>query len=257
MSKPISIGDLLTERMESIIRGEKVPPIEEVPGLEAEIARRADERDAAARQWAADRIASELAERRRLIALEMRGEGKFPAKLVNAAIAPWPTETTAMQHARAYLQGRARYVIVLAGGVGTGKSTAAAAIAFDGGGSRPGFIRASALERRGRYSKDLDAWLESRTMLVIDDLGAEVLDGHGVFRSLLDETIDMFYSDEKRIVITTNLIARRDKDDGAPQFVERYGDRVASRLAECGTWASCGSRDLRRDQLRLVPEDRS
>lgn len=150
-----------------------------------------------------------------------------------------------------------RRALVLAGGVGTTKTTAATWFALEHGGSSPGFIRASELEARGRYDthaakgNDLRSWLRERSMLVIDDLGAEYMDGKSVFRSLLDEVIDVYYGDRKRLIITTNLHASKNKDPKRaqheePQFAERYGERVSSRLFEIGRWGNCGAVDLRR-----------
>lgn len=146
-------------------------------------------------------------------------------------------------------------ILVLAGGTGGGKTTAATWIALNGSDATPGFIRASELERRGRYDKDLRAWIPERTSLVIDDLGAELLDAKHVFRSWLDEIVDMFYSSKRRLIITTNLKGKVDDDycakcleegrDPEPQFRERYGDRVRSRIIQVGDWAECGNDDLR------------
>lgn len=146
-------------------------------------------------------------------------------------------------------------ILVLGGGTGGGKTTAATWVELKRSDPMPGFILASELERRGRYDKDLRAWFPERTSLVIDDLGAELLDGKGVFRSWLDEIVDAFYSTKRRLIITTNLKPRiddayraecqRESRDPEPQFRERYGDRVSSRIIQVGKWAGCGNRDLR------------
>jgi len=151
-------------------------------------------------------------------------------------------------------------ILVLAGGTGGGKTTAAAWIALKSDDAMPGFIRASELERRGRYDKDLRGWIPERSSLVIDDLGAELLDAKNVFRSWLDEIIDAFYSSKRRLVITTNLKSRIDDAhraqcaasgvDAEPQFRERYGDRVRSRIVQVGQWAECGNLDLRESGAR-------
>lgn len=187
-------------------------------------------------------------------------------------------DTSAMKHSRGFLHAaqqqyaaatrrqlgerdpddadaEAPIFLVLAGGTGGGKTTAAAWIALKGQDAMPGFIRASELERRGRYDKDLRVWLPERTTLVIDDIGAEVLDGKGVFRSFLDEIVDTFYSARRRLIITTNLKPKiddayradcaREGRDPEPQFRERYGDRVRSRVIQVGQWAECGNTDLR------------
>jgi hypothetical protein len=146
-------------------------------------------------------------------------------------------------------------ILVLAGGTGAGKTTVAAWIALKSYDAFPGFIQAGELESRGRYDKDLRGWLPERTSLVIDDIGAELLDGKGVFRSFLDEIVDRFYSSKRRLVITTNLRPKiddayradcaRDGIEPEPQFRERYGDRVRSRIIQVGQWADCGNTDLR------------
>lgn len=202
---------------------------------------------------------------------------RFPRWAVEHALKA-TIDTAALKHARMFIDAglRERYaadqrrlgerdddpppaaaprILVLAGGTGGGKTTAAAWIALKGTDRMPGFIRASELERRGRYDKDLRVWLPERTSLVIDDLGAEVLDAKGVFRSLLDEIVDDFYSSKRRLIITTNLKGKIDDAhraecvaagrDPEPQFRERYGDRVRSRVIQIGQWAECGNTDLR------------
>jgi hypothetical protein len=146
-------------------------------------------------------------------------------------------------------------IFILGGGTGGGKTTTAAWLVLKGTDPMPGFIRASELERRGRYDDELKKWVPERTSLVIDDLGAEVLDGKGVFKSFLDEIFDDFYSSGRRLIITTNLLPRitdamraeaeKQKTEPELQFRERYGDRVRSRFVQAGQWAECGNKDLR------------
>lgn len=187
-----------------------------------------------------------LTERSRMTtrAGELRDNG-FPAMFVECALGDLD-ETEAMRWARLFEQ-TPKKLLVLAGGVGAGKTTAASWVALKGQDPRPGFMRISELERRGRYDKRLDEWLKDKTSLVIDDVGAEVLDGKGVFRSLMDEVVDMFYSNRRTLVMTTNLRPRRKSADEQEQFCERYGDRVWSRLSQLGVWGDCGTRDLRRE----------
>jgi hypothetical protein len=202
---------------------------------------------------------------------------RFPRRAVEAA-QNLTRPTRAMTHTREFLENEQKvaaaairkllgereegddkleplWFLVLAGGTGGGKTTAATWLGLKGDDPMPGFIRASELERRGRYDKDLKTWIPERTSLVIDDLGAELLDGKGVFRSWLDEIVDAFYSSKRRLIITTNLKGKIDDvyraecakegRDPEPQFVERYGDRVRSRVKQIGTWAECGNTDLR------------
>lgn len=176
---------------------------------------------------------------------ELKDNG-FPLLFVDSALAGLE-DTTALRHSRLFVQTYSR-ILVLAGGVGCGKTTAATWVALKGQDPRPGFIRTSELERRGRYDKELGKWFEDRTSLVIDDVGTEVLDGKGVFRSLLEEVLDVFYSNKRRLVITTNLRPKKTRPADEPQFFERYGARVWSRVTQAGEWGDCGMTDMRRER---------
>lgn len=225
-------------------------------------------RDAQVRDDLAQQRAKEIAEARAKRCVYLRGDdARFPALAVEHALVAG--DTPARMHVQKFAAGTRR-VLVLMGSVGTGKTTAATEYALEHGGSAPGFVRATELEARGRYAdrdspslqlrdRDIRAWLRTRSLLVLDDLGAEYLDGKGAFRSLLDEVIDMFYGDKKRLIITTNLKHARTPPDpkkpppkGAPteepQLAERYGARVMSRLFEVGLRGDCGNVDLRRPQ---------
>ncbi len=196
-----------------------------------------------AQQRAKDAAAAEQS-RMTARAGELRDNG-FPEMFVTAALGEL-ADTIAMKHARMFVH-LPRKLLVLAGGVGAGKTTAATWVALKGQDPRPGFVRVSELERRGRYDKKLDEWLRDKTSLVVDDVGAEVLDGKGVFRSLMDEIVDIFYSNRRTLVMTTNLRPARVNADEEEQFVERYGARVGSRIRQLGVWGDCGTRDMRRE----------
>lgn len=210
-----------------------------------------EERDAEVRRRIAQREEGERALELKKRAELLRDLGEFPVHALRCAQSP--VETGALQSARQFLQTRKR-ILVLAGGVGAGKTTAATWIALSAGGSDPFFVRANDLESRGRYDRGIRDRIKACSALVIDDLGAEYMDAKGAFRSLMDEVVDTAYSRDRLLLLTTNLLPRRTGHGDEPQFFERYGDRVASRLSQVGMWASCGNRDLRRDQLALVPD---
>jgi DNA replication protein DnaC len=176
-------------------------------------------------------------------AVELQESG-FPERFVSAALGQLD-DTTAMKAVGTfvYLPNK---LLVLSGGTGVGKTTAVTWVALMGQDPRPGFLRVNELERRGRYDKKLDEWLKEKTSLVIDDVGAEFLDGKGAFRSLMDEIVDAFYANRRMLAMTTNLRPKRDAADEQEQFLERYGERVWSRLYQSGLWVNCGNRDLRR-----------
>lgn len=172
----------------------------------------------------------------------------FGAHEVDRCRADDPGTTPALAAARAFVAQHERPILVLLGGVGTGKTSAATWIAREVGGSRPGKVMATVLERRGRYDRDradgerpLMAWLEERTLVVLDDLGVEPIDGKGYFAALVDELVDRAYSHRRRLVITSNC--------SSGVLRERLGERVASRLNDAGGSAvtvDCGAVDLRR-----------
>jgi hypothetical protein len=222
------------------------------------------------RQRDAEIEAQKLAELDRAIAdrLDQRahamkdnlGEMLFPDLAVDNALAILRGKgfsTPALERVRDFKEARRislelaggvglRTALALSGGIGSGKSTAAAWFFLIGNDHSPGFIRSTELEARGRYDNSLRAWLRTRSSLLIDDIGAEPLArGGGVFASLLGEVVDMYYGDRKPLIMTTNLRRRRRTADEEPQFVERYGERIGSRMSEVGGWADCGAVDLR------------
>jgi hypothetical protein len=171
---------------------------------------------------------------RRIVLLRESG---FPDEAIHGALLGQLQQTVALGHAKTFQRLPAR-MLVLAGGCGTGKSTAATWYAAQCDDERPLFIRAAEVERRGRYDRKLDEQLKQATSIVLDDLGAEIVDSKGVFVSLLDELIDRVYAKRSIAIVTTNLISE--------QLRERYGARMMSRFEQTGIFASCGMDDLRR-----------
>lgn len=176
---------------------------------------------------------------------EFPRDATFDAMAVEAG-APAARATPAVAHARAFRESSAgsglpsRSCLCLSGGTGVGKTVAATWLAFVAGGPAPGYIRAQNLESRGRYDRPLRDWLHSRTCVVVDDLGTEVMDAHGNFKSFFDEVVDSCKGERMPLVITTNLTQTT--------ILSRYGERVASRLYEVGVWGGCGAEDLRRER---------
>ena len=146
-------------------------------------------------------------------------------------------DTDAMKAARRFVEGD-RTILVLLGGTGTGKTTAAAWAAYALNGRAPTFLRAVDLERAGRYDTELQKKVSAADVLVLDDLGVEFFDQKGNFASLVDAVVDEFYADRRRLIVTSNL--------SATDLLARYGQRVTSRLSEVGVIEACGSKDLRR-----------
>lgn len=131
-----------------------------------------------------------------------------------------------------------RNVLVLSGQAGVGKTVGAAWWARQQPFSVL-FVRASTFAASSRYDRagERDRLLNARA-LVLDDLGAEYADAKGSLVVDLDELVDTYYGDKRPLIITTNSTLA--------QFVDRYGQRIASRLTESGRWIGLTGESLRR-----------
>ena len=94
------------------------------------------------------------------------------------------------------------------------------------------FIDVARLSRISRYKDEEIGPLESAAILVIDDLGMEFADAKGSFLATLDGLINSRYAEQLRTVITTNLPAQ--------EFKARYGERIADRIREAGSFVGLG-----------------
>jgi hypothetical protein len=138
------------------------------------------------------------------------------------------------------------HLIVLSGGVGCGKTTAASWWLWHGAhGHRqyartgpPRFVAVSWFARHSRYEYERFDALERARALVVDDLGMEYADAKGSFVADLDALLDARYRNLLPTVLTTNL----ESDD----FMERYGPRLRSRIHEFGCFINVNGPDLRR-----------
>lgn len=131
-------------------------------------------------------------------------------------------------------------LLVLAGGVGTGKSVAAAwACAFNTG----RFIKAIDLIRAGLFDDDeVLPPLIRAPLIAIDDLGMEPIDGKGYGYAALYDLLDRRYDAGRKTIVTTNLTM--------DQFRDRYGtgagERLWDRVREVGIWVDIPGASLRR-----------
>ena len=159
-------------------------------------------------------------------------------------------ETKPVHYVREFtLCPREGWCLILSGGKGTGKSTAAAVwlyenVPLDGAPTYQTryWWNGTRIARTNGYAKDFEKMMQSKLM-VIDDLGVEYLDKNGNFIQRLDELIDERYSNFRKTIITTNL--------NAEAFKERYGERVADRMREGFAWGG-GFMELSDDSMRKV-----
>lgn len=191
---------------------------------------------------AAERAAFEVKtqSRGRLDALLEYGFPRRAVEVVRAGVTPEPAIERMRQHIAT------SEILVISGPKGCGKTVAATWWAAQRQG-KIRFVRAAAFASSSRYER-VDRAETLAHPLVLDDLGAEFVDVKGSFLTDLDELIDTFYGDMRPLVITTNVLAVEKPTDGGPDrhpFVERYGERVADRLRECGRWISLTGDSLR------------
>lgn len=206
---------------------------------------------------------------RRVRALAARG---WPARALRIAGGESYDERQASSYLEALRDrdgdGQAR-IVVLAGQPGSGKTAACARWALTRPGparsaqfETPRFATSAAFFRSPRYRRDeepiltRDALLRERA-LVLDDLGVEFADGSGSYRVDFDELVNEFYSDDRLLVISTNLVYPSAKardaakakgaavDEQAPTFADRYGERILDRVRECGRWVDSQAASMR------------
>lgn len=140
-------------------------------------------------------------------------------------------------------------MLVLSGGVGCGKTTAATWWAIRAGGERPVFLRAGQMATLGRYDKPLSAKLEACTSLVLDDLGREFNDGKGSFLAHLEDVVEAMYGSGRPMIITTNVLAPEAfhrRYGGPPDCKEPEKGPIPSRLRGAGRWFGTSEPDRRK-----------
>lgn len=146
----------------------------------------------------------------------------------------------AMLAVREFLAGEHR-LLVLAGGVGTGKTMASAWLAAkiaEVRGRKVEMITAPGLARVSVYKEDEVGPLERCDLLIVDDVGTEFLDTKGMFLTQFDSLMNERYANDRRTVITTNLTAKA--------FSERYGERLIDRVRESGRFVEIAGESMRR-----------
>lgn len=176
------------------------------------------------------------------------------------AVLDAPKRTTAYEAASAFAAGGLETLLVLAGGVGCGKTVAACAgldrfLTPDPKLREAGFtplgakkpsgliVKAIELARAGTFDREFWDRLGAVGFLVVDDLGTEPLDEKGWVVANVRALLDKRYDDERKTVLTTNL--------NLDQFKARYcadGGRLLERLRERG-----GFLELTEASMRTPP----
>jgi hypothetical protein len=146
-----------------------------------------------------------------------------------------------------------RALLALLGGVGAGKTVAAAflvrkRLADAAAVQRPSgsnlrescmWVASSELASLSTFTDADRTWFERMQdcqLLVLDDFGTEDLHTHAVQR--LERLIDVRYGNERETVLTSNC--------NVQGFAARAGERIADRFREAGRIVVCGDVSLRR-----------
>jgi DNA replication protein DnaC len=145
-------------------------------------------------------------------------------------------DTEAMAAVRAFL-GSGKTFLVLAGGVGPGKTVAAAWAVEQ---RRGRMVKAIDLTRLGTYDEERWDELRSCPLLAIDDLGTEPRDEKGWAAANFEALLDHRYDWQAPTVLTTNLPF----DAFKARYLTADGGRLRDRFMECGEFVeiSEGSR---------------
>lgn len=155
-------------------------------------------------------------------------------------LAKAPKDTEAIRQLEAWTKSNS-WALVLAGGVGAGKTVAMAHLAFASIANeqaRPRFLNATRLPFEPVFGHEAGQFVDRLSfgsLLLLDDLGAETISAPIV--SVIAAVVDFRYRHLSKTVITTNLPLK--------EFAERYGQRVADRILDGGTWIELSDASMR------------
>ena len=188
---------------------------------------------------------------------------KAPDAVVRAICAPGGVKKTpAVETVETWLKGELK-ALVLLGGVGCGKSLAAAwaiannLVAYEVFRYRTGdlptdwrfrsafFVQAQDLAwPRDAFEDTLPVLKRAKncSLLVVDDCGTENGDGERGLDAVLRVRLD---GEGRRTILTSNLPEGSEKTKPATGFRGRYGRRLLSRILGSGRIAICAGPDLR------------
>lgn len=127
-------------------------------------------------------------------------------------------------------------MVVVAGGTGCGKTTAAVQWLLPCQG-KPLFIPAPSLVQRARPKPWQSPIWERATAIVLDDVGTEKERDRERFLEVFGELLTHVHAKHKRMVLTANMAMNT--------FQARYKRRIESRFRQGGVWISLTGGDMR------------
>lgn len=137
--------------------------------------------------------------------------------------------TSALREVQKFTEGNG-WALLLSGSKGTGKTFAAAWAAAH----RPGavFTKAAKIQASGPFDRESRERFESAPLLVIDDLGREIIDQKQFSRAYLFQLLDARYDNASKTIITTNA----NLGDFQKTYGSGAGELLMDRLREGGTF---------------------
>lgn len=190
--------------------------------------------------------AERIAHHRREVAWERAGLPRRLWPMFHASVfggAEAPDDTPALDAVGRFLSPKDRTpILVLAGGVGTGKTVAAAwACAFHSG----RMVKALDLVRIGLFAEGQDKTtlreLERADLAVIDDVGAEPQDTKGYAYAAFFEAFERRYDAAAKTILTTNLTL----DEFRARYGTGVGVRFWDRIRGDARWIDVPGRSMR------------
>lgn len=195
-------------------------------------------------QAAADsarRIAEWEAERARQAQERVREAHGIPRRIWHLIDNPAALDdTAALEAVRAFLSSGKTF-LVLAGGVGPGKTVAGAWASEQRGGL---FVKAIDLVRTGTYDEERWDELRGARLLTIDDLGTEPRDEKGWAAANFEALIDHRYDWIRPTILTTNLPF----DAFRTRYLTADGGRLNDRFREVGEFVELTDASRRKAQ---------
>lgn len=150
-----------------------------------------------------------------------------------------PRKTRAVDFAQSLLDG-AGVMLVLAGGTGSGKSTAAAFALSKRSGlwvHGPDLAKVEVRDPFDPFRPTLDERMRLAGLLVLDDIGIEHSPG-GYAASRITDVLEWREASKRPSIVTTNL--------GAEVFARQYGKRLCSRInGDPLGWQTVTDKDMR------------
>lgn len=181
----------------------------------------------------AERDRLERALRHMAVKLERSGIGDR-----SLAAAQNAQETEALAVVRRWMPDHALTWLVLCGDKGVGKSVAAtwALVEVMRGGGTAARIDATRLATLSQFDAGAAelAWLKRVDMLLVDDIGTELLNDFA--RTRMHELFEERHETYRRTIITSNLPWYAATKDGVtlPGLAARLGERLVDRIAQAG-----------------------